>query len=144
MKSFIMGFPAKEAFLSNPRDCVDCYPGRRYGFCKGIEMTERTEWEVVDGPSPGKRPSVRELLASLLGPWWRWKVAGAALTAGAALLLVATLSGLILLLTLGAALFTLAVGKLARWLRGLFAQRGSGEGGPVQYMTAGRPDAWRK
>ncbi|MGV3653838.1 MAG: hypothetical protein ACO1N5_06435 [Noviherbaspirillum sp.] len=105
-------------------------------------MNERTEWEVVDEPQPQpqQRPALRELLASLLGRWWRWKVAGAALAAGVVLLVVATLSGLILLFTLGTALLTLVAARMMGWLRGLFGQRD----GSAHYAPATRPDPWRK
>jgi hypothetical protein len=85
-------------------------------------MIEKTDWEVVDGlsPSPGSaRPeSKQHLLRTLLGPWWRWKIAALATVGGVVLLFFAAFTGMILLFMLAAAGLAIGIGKLRRWLRG--------------------------
>jgi hypothetical protein len=81
-------------------------------------MTERVEWEVVDdAPSPGKRPTIQQLMKTLLGPWWRWKIAGTATVAALAVVLFATLSGIILLLMAAVGIMSIGIARFKRWLR---------------------------
>lgn len=79
-------------------------------------MTEKTEWELVDAPSPGTRPTLRDVLKALLGPHWRWKIAGAAVVASVALALLLTLTGVAALLLVAVAILSIGVGKLRHWL----------------------------
>jgi uncharacterized YccA/Bax inhibitor family protein len=84
-------------------------------------MIEKTEWEIVDAPSPEQpqaRPSLWQLMKTLLGPWWQWKIAGIAITAGLALVLFAALTGVIVLLISATALTVFGIGKVRQWLRG--------------------------
>lgn len=83
-------------------------------------MTERVEWEVVDGPPPGggKRQAAGEAMHMMLGRGWKWKIAGTAIVSLVTLALFATLTGaLVLLFTVGT-LLTVAVRKLKQWLVG--------------------------
>lgn len=80
-------------------------------------MTERVEWEVVDAPAPGKRPTMQQLMKTLLGPWWRWKIAGAATVAAVVVVFFATLTGIILLLMVAIGIMSVGIGKFRRWLR---------------------------
>lgn len=84
-------------------------------------MNEKTDWELLDGPSPAaKAPSLQELLRALLGRGWRWKLAGVAVIAGLVLALVVTLAitvaGVAIVLLGTAALLSLVVARLRRWI----------------------------
>lgn len=80
-------------------------------------MPEKTEWEVVDGPAPGARPTLQQLMQNVMGPWWRWKLAGAAVVAIVALVFFATIVGVFMLLLPALALIALAIRKITRWMR---------------------------
>jgi hypothetical protein len=81
-------------------------------------MTERVEWEVVDdAPSPGKRPTIQQLMKTMLGPWWRWKIGGTATVAALVVVLFATLSGIFLLLMAAVGIMSIGMGKFKQWLR---------------------------
>lgn len=84
-------------------------------------MTEKTEWEVIDAPAPAARETLRQLLARLLGPWWRWKVVGGLTLAGVALAALAALAGIVVIFMAAAALVSIAVAKTMHWLRGWHA-----------------------
>lgn len=79
-------------------------------------MTEKTEWELVDGAGPQARPTPQALLKAQLGPHWRWKVAGFILLATLALAVAVTLAGVAIVLVAAAAVLGFGVGKLRRWL----------------------------
>lgn len=96
-------------------------------------MQEKTEWELVDdtgsasksqwhsqsgapgqaGPAPG----LKQLLRAMMGPWWRWKVFGAALFAAIAVVMVAMLTGVFALVAAAGAIVALGIGKLRQWTR---------------------------
>lgn len=80
-------------------------------------MAEKTEWEVVDAAPQETRQSTPDMMQTLLGPWWRWKIAGAIAIAGGFLVLFATLAGLIVLAMSAGALVLIGIGKLRQWLR---------------------------
>jgi hypothetical protein len=95
-------------------------------LAKELKMTEKTEWEVVDAPSPNQghqghqeqaRPTIWRLMKTLLGPWWQWKVAGVAIVAGMALVLFAALTGVAVLLMSATAITLFGIGKVRQWLR---------------------------
>lgn len=79
-------------------------------------MTEKTEWEVVDGPSANTRQTPQGLLKALLGPHWRWKVAGTVIVAGMALMLFAAFASLFLVGLAVVAILSLGIGKLRQVL----------------------------
>ncbi len=84
-------------------------------------MNETTEWEVVDAPAsgataPDARQTIRQLMHGMLGPWWKWKVAGAAAIAGAALVFFAALAGIFMLLILIGAIGSVGIGRFRQWL----------------------------
>lgn len=86
-------------------------------------MTEKTEWEVVDAPAPGARSHgagfrLPQLLREILGPHWKWKIAGAAVVAGLALGLVLAIAGVAIVTLTAVALVSFAIAKLRQWLRG--------------------------
>lgn len=84
-------------------------------------MTEKTEWEIVDVPAtenrdtPNGRKSLPQLMQSLLGPWWRWKVAGVAALATLVVVFFVAVIGTLILIGTGAALLGLGASKLRRW-----------------------------
>lgn len=80
-------------------------------------MTERVEWEVVDESPRATRPTPRRLMEMLLGRWWRWKIAGVAIAAALALVLLATVAGVILVLMVAVGCLSFGIGKLTRWLQ---------------------------
>ncbi len=84
-------------------------------------MTEKTEWEVVDEvrdkARTEPRQTIQDLMKTLLGPWWRWKLAGTATVAGLAIVFFATLTGMIALLLSAAAIVSIGIGKLRQWWR---------------------------
>lgn len=100
-------------------------------------MTEKTDWEVIDGPIPHQRyerharharQPVPDFMRTLFGKWWRWKVAGVTLVVGIALAFFAALAGVIVLGVVTAAAVSLGIARIRHWLRG----GGSGPGaGPV-------------
>lgn len=86
-------------------------------------MTEKTEWEIIDVPSPQDRQTrqtrqtPRDRMKSLLGPWWRWKVAGVMIAAGLALVMLVALAGMAVIAMTVTALVILGIAKIKRWLR---------------------------
>lgn len=93
-------------------------------------MTEKPEWEIVDGDErrsaggpPPPPPGLPEILKALLGRWWAWKLAGVAVVFGALLVLLATVAGVLVVLAAGAALISAAVAKFRRWRRDMYSSR---------------------
>ncbi|MDB5772882.1 MAG: hypothetical protein JWM42_3256 [Burkholderia sp.] len=80
-------------------------------------MTERVEWEVVDGPAPGKKSTPQQLFKNMLGPWWRWKIAAVATVAAVVLVLFVTLAGVVLLSLAAIGILAVALGKFLKWMR---------------------------
>jgi uncharacterized membrane protein HdeD (DUF308 family) len=86
-------------------------------------MTEKTEWEVVDEGEAPRRPrqdapqTLQQLMKTLLGPWWRWKIGGLAAAAGIALAFFLTVTAVFVLVLLAGALVSLGVAKVRQWLR---------------------------
>jgi hypothetical protein len=85
---------------------------------QGVEMTEKTEWEVVDGDAPpqDRRQTLQQLMKNLLGPWWRWKIAGLATVAGMALIFFLTVTAVFVLGLMAVALFSVGVAKVRQWM----------------------------
>jgi hypothetical protein len=79
-------------------------------------MSNKVEWELVDAPASRSSQSATHFLKALLGPWWKWKVGGAAIVTGAVLLLLATVAGIVILGLLAVALLSLAVHHVRAWL----------------------------
>ena len=93
-------------------------------------MTEKPEWELVENDEGRSRqtppplpPTLPELFKALLGRWWAWKLAGAALVFGALLVLLATVAGVLVVIAAGAALVSAAVAKFRRWRRDIYPPR---------------------
>jgi hypothetical protein len=86
---------------------------------QGVEMTEKTEWEIVDGDVPPQdRPqTLQQLMKNLLGPWWRWKVAGLATVAGVAMVFFLTVTAVFVLGLMAVAIVALCVAKVRQWMR---------------------------
>lgn len=79
-------------------------------------MTEKAEWELVDAPLPGARPTLREVLKALLGRHWGWKLLGTAIIASLVLALMVMLTGMAVLLVTAGAVLSIGIGKLRQWL----------------------------
>jgi len=86
-------------------------------------MIEKTEWEIVDSPPPNNgstadgRKSFLQVMQNLLGPWWRWKVAGATVIAVVALAFFAAVIGMIILIGTATAVVGIGASKLRQWGR---------------------------
>lgn len=104
-------------------------------------MTEKTEWEVVDDPATGaRRPShagfagyaeqadyrtgddprraAQAATAAMLGPWWKWKLAGVASLALVVFAFFATVVGVAALSLVALAIVAAGARKVRLWLRG--------------------------
>jgi apolipoprotein N-acyltransferase len=86
-------------------------------------MSDKTEWEVLDAPSPGEqardpRQGLSHLLRQLLGPYWKWKIAGAAAIGGLALAVLIALTGVVLVTLTAVAVLSIVVAAVRGWLRG--------------------------
>jgi Flp pilus assembly protein TadB len=89
-------------------------------------MNQKVEWEIVDEASPRRRQeyasrqsaqdagAMRHPLQALLGPWWRWKIAGMAIAAIAMLVLLAIFAGVFVLVAATGVLLSVAVAKARR------------------------------
>jgi hypothetical protein len=64
-----------------------------------------------------KRQTIWGLMKNLFGPWWRWKIAGAATLASLVLVLFAVLTGMIILTVSAGAIMLIGAGKIRQWLR---------------------------
>lgn len=81
-------------------------------------MTEKTEWEIVDAPAQdAPRQTPPQFLKHMLGPWWRWKIAGLVVAAGAALMFFLTIAAVFILGVMVVAVLSIGVGKVRQWLR---------------------------
>lgn len=96
-------------------------------------MQEKIEWELVDEPGAQSgaqwrsqagtqanaqaAPGMRQLLQAMMGPWWRWKILGAALLTALALAMLAMLTGVFALVAAVGAALALGIGKLRQWAR---------------------------
>ncbi len=87
-------------------------------------MTEKTEWEVVDdGGQPNEsdssnvRPTTQQLLRAMLGPYWRWKLAGFFILTAITLAILAAFVGVIVLILSAAAIVLFATSRIRRWLQ---------------------------
>ncbi|HEY0844015.1 MAG TPA: hypothetical protein VGE12_01520 [Noviherbaspirillum sp.] len=110
-------------------------------------MIEKTEWEVVDdpaqradgasrtryhhaeyeswasreaGPTPEAeaRRAAKTATAAMLGPWWKWKLAGVAVIALVVFAFFATMIGIAALTLVALAVAGAGVRKLLQWMRG--------------------------
>jgi len=83
-------------------------------------MSEKVEWEVVDDSArkSGQARSTGAAAQALLGPWWRWKLAGMVGLGVIALILVMAAAGVIAIVIALAGLLTLGLARLMQWLRG--------------------------
>ncbi len=89
-------------------------------------MNDKVEWEIVDdaqqtqqGNRPPPHPATsQDALKAMLGPWWRWKLAGMFVLAALALVLVTAVAGVLVVTGVVLALVTFAVARVRNWLRG--------------------------
>lgn len=85
-------------------------------------MVEKAEWEIVDAPAEQERARASaqtpRFMQALLGPWWRWKVAGMIALAALTLILVATFTAIMGVVVSVGAFVSVGIIKLREWLRG--------------------------
>jgi hypothetical protein len=82
-------------------------------------MAEQVEWEVVDAPAKRfKRGSAKQAMKSMLGKWWKWKIAGTAVVTLLTLAFFATLTGAAVLLFAAGSLLSAGLRKLKALLAG--------------------------
>lgn len=81
---------------------------------------EQTEWEVVEGVGQQGAPpraSRAAMMRALLGPWWRWKIAGMVTVGCIILALVAALASVFFVVGVAVVLVSLVVAKIRQMLR---------------------------
>ena len=83
------------------------------------EQAEQTDWEVVDtvGPQQPPRASRAATMRALLGPWWRWKLAGFVLTLAVIAAIVFAMAGVMVVIGMAALLVTVVIAKVRQLLR---------------------------
>lgn len=80
---------------------------------------EKNEWEVVEGTGPQASPKATRaaMMRAMLGPWWRWKIAGLVIAGCIILALVAALASMFFVIGVAVLLVTLVVAKIRQMLR---------------------------
>jgi predicted lipid-binding transport protein (Tim44 family) len=84
------------------------------------DQAEQAEWEVVDTAGSQQAPpraSRAATMRALLGPWWRWKVAGFILSFAIVAALVFAMAGVMFVLGVAIVLVSLVVAKVRQLLR---------------------------
>lgn len=80
-------------------------------------MSEKVEWEIVDGAQPDPPRTPTDTLRAMLGPWWRWKIGAAIVFAGLALLFFVALAGIVVVAVIAFALLSVGIARFRSWLR---------------------------
>lgn len=83
----------------------------------GTMMIEKTEWEVVESMDAAGPTTARAAMPLLGGKWWKWKLAGVAVVALAAIVFFATLIGVLALSVAVLTLLFAGARKVMLWLR---------------------------
>lgn len=83
------------------------------------QKLEQAEWEVVDtvGPQAPPQATRASIMRAMLGPWWRWKIAGTIVVMCMILALVFALAGVFFVVGLAVVLVSLVVAKVRQMLR---------------------------
>ena len=84
------------------------------------QKTEQAEWEVVDtiGPQQASPKASRAaLLRTMLGPWWRWKVAALIVSLAILVAFVFAVAGVLFVVGLVVVLAMLVIAKVKQLLR---------------------------
>ena len=84
------------------------------------ESPEQAEWEVVDPVGPRQasaKASRAATLRSLLGPWWRWKVAALVFSVAVIAVFIFAMAGVMLVVGVAVVLVSLVVAKVRQMLR---------------------------
>lgn len=87
-------------------------------------MNDKPEWEVVDAEPADERRGLpppltpQQALRAMLGPWWRWKLAGLFVLGAVALVFVAAVAGILVVTAIALALVAFAVMRVRAWWRG--------------------------
>ena len=75
-------------------------------------MKQKSEWEVVDDRPRIGGPQLKDVMRGLLGPAWRWKIAGVAVTAMLVLSVLALFAGIAIVGLITVALILVAAAKV--------------------------------
>ena len=81
---------------------------------------EQAEWEVVDTVGPQQAPPKvgrAALLRTMLGPWWRWKIAALMLSLAVTAAFVFAMAGVMFVIGVVVVLLSLVVAKVRQLLR---------------------------
>lgn len=78
-------------------------------------MNDKTEWEVLDRPGHGRKLRAGDLLRAVLGPNWRWKLAGIAVAAAALLTVGVLVAGVFFVGLVVVAMALLIALQLRHW-----------------------------
>jgi hypothetical protein len=84
------------------------------------QKPEQAEWEVVDTVGPQQAPpkaSRAAMLRTMLGPWWRWKVAALIVSLAILAAFVFAMAGVIFVVGLVLVLVMLVIAKVRQLLR---------------------------
>jgi hypothetical protein len=110
-------------------------------------MNQKTEWEVVDHPTGGRRPTMQDLMKSVFGPHWRWKVAGMAVIAGLFLTAGIVMAGIFFVGVAVVALALLITAQCRYWLtrarNAYHLHSGAGRAAPAEYREVHDHDRTR-
>jgi hypothetical protein len=84
-----------------------------------FEQFEKTEWEVVESSGPEASPKATRaaMMRAMLGPWWRWKIAGLVAAGCIILALAAALASVFFVVGVAVLLVSLVVAKVRQMLR---------------------------
>jgi predicted lipid-binding transport protein (Tim44 family) len=84
------------------------------------EQSVQAEWEVVE-PAASRQASPKAsraaMFKTLLGPWWRWKIAGLILSLAVIAAFVFAMAGVMLVIGVVTVLVSLVVAKVRQMLR---------------------------
>lgn len=84
------------------------------------EQSVQTEWEVVE-PAASEQASPRATRAAvfktLLGPWWRWKIAGLIVALAVIAAFVFAMAGVMLVVGVVVVLVSLVIAKVRQLMR---------------------------
>ena len=89
------------------------------------ETPEQTQWEVIDTDGPQQRQQQEQpprasratMMRAMLGPWWRWKIAGVTVIFVGILALMFAMAGVLFVVGAVVVLLSLVVAKVRQWLR---------------------------
>lgn len=100
-------------------------------------MNDKPEWELIDRPGRGRKLRASDLLRAVLGPYWRWKLAGIAVAAAALLTVGVLVAGVFIVGLVVVAMALLIAVQLRHWTgrayRAFHSRRSNGQVARKQY-----------